>query len=39
VRELTTPGVELACLLGMMPSAITYAVKRGERIAAEKGLE
>jgi chromosomal replication initiation ATPase DnaA len=39
VTQLKTPGVELARLLGMAPSAITYAVKRGERISEEKGVE
>jgi REP element-mobilizing transposase RayT len=37
VQYLGTSTTDLARLLGMVPSAISYAVKRGKRIAEEKG--
>ena len=38
VRQLKAPVIDLARLLGMAPSAISYAVTRGKRIAEEKGF-
>jgi hypothetical protein len=38
VRQLKTPVVDLARLLGMAPSTVSYAVTRGKRIAEEKGF-
>jgi hypothetical protein len=39
VRDLDTTVTELARLVGMTPSAISYAVMRGKKIAEEKGLQ
>jgi putative transposase len=39
VSYLKTSGTDLARLLGMAPSAISYAVTRGKKIAEERGVE
>lgn len=38
VCQLKTPAIDLARILGMAPSAVSYAVTRGKRIAEEKGF-
>ena len=39
VRELGVEGAQMAKRLGMSPPGIAYAVKRGERVLRQKGLQ
>lgn len=38
VRELALPSAELARRFGMTTAGVNYAVRRGERLAAERML-
>jgi DNA-binding transcriptional LysR family regulator len=39
VHDLNASVTDLARMLGMAPSAISYAVRRGKMIAEEKGFQ